>query len=459
MLFFTGNTKLDSFDKDIENNEKQHNDPESSPILYIAKYNRLLDTGQLIKHDNNMDITIDPLQSPQSKDDRPKQDTSQSNDEFVLSANQGHSKNDEIVKAVNETNSFEDLSKMLVNKSIHIFRNSGIQEGTARKRRLITVSTEWKEDRLEIRKLLEYYLMLSKSRLTALVATTSIAGYSMAPNIIFEPTTLILSTIGVALFSSSANTLNQILEIPYDSQMNRTKNRVLVKCLVTPRHAMAFAATTAVTGGLILGTFVNSTAMYLGLANLILYAGVYTPMKRITIVNTWVGSVVGALPPLIGYASATGGALDYGAAILAAILFSWQFPHFNSLSWNLRPDYSKAGYRMMSVTNPELCKRVALRHSLGTIGICSIAAPLLNVTTPTFALISLPVNGFLAYLAFKFYKKSDSGSSRNLFRYTLIHLPLLLTLLFISKKEESKKLENLNGDDITREYILKQALK
>ena len=84
------------------------------------------------------------------------------------------------------------------------------------------------------------------------------------------------------------------------------------------------------------------------------------------------------MPPLIGYASATGGTLDYGAGILAAILFAWQFPHFNSLSWNLRPDYSKAGYRMMAVTNPELCKRVALRYSVGCIGICSFAAPLLE---------------------------------------------------------------------------------
>ena len=159
--------------------------------------------------------------------------------------------------------------------------------------------------------------------------------------------------------------------------MNRTKNRVLVKCQVSPLHAMSFAICTAVTGGILLGALVNSTALYLGIANLLLYVCVYTPLKRITIANTWVGSIVGALPPLIGYASATGGTLDYGAGILAAILFSWQFPHFNSLSWNLRPDYSKAGYRMMSVTNPDLCKRVALRHSIALIAI-SIAAPLLD---------------------------------------------------------------------------------
>lgn len=184
-------------------------------------------------------------------------------------------------------------------------------------------------------------------------------------------------------------------------------------------------------------------------------------MKRITIANTWVGSIVGALPPLIGYASATGGTLDYGAAILAAILFAWQFVHFNSLSWNLRADYSRAGYRMMSVTNPDLCKRVAVRYSIACVGICSIAAPLLEVTTSAFALESLPLNVALAYLAFKFYQKADSRSSRNLFLFTLVHLPILMTLLFISKKRPCQKLENLSEDYVSnlKEEIMSRSLK
>ena len=86
----------------------------------------------------------------------------------------------------------------------------------------------------------------------------------------------------------------------------------------------------------------NGLCASLSLLNLILYTSVYTPMKRVSILNTWVGSVVGAIPPLIGWSAATG-SLEPGAFILAAILYSWQFPHFNSLSWNLRPDYSKAG--------------------------------------------------------------------------------------------------------------------
>ena len=110
----------------------------------------------------------------------------------------------------------------------------------------------------------------------------------------------------------------------------------------------------------------------IGLANLFLYTTVYTPMKRLTVYNTWVGSVVGALPPLIGWVSASGGTLDPGAFVLAGILFAWQFPHFNALSWNLRPDYSKAGYRMMSVTDPGLCRRTTLRYSVACTAILSL---------------------------------------------------------------------------------------
>ena len=141
----------------------------------------------------------------------------------------------------------------------------------------------------------------------------------------------------------------------------RTRNRVLVKGLLTPLHAMSFAGVSGATGALLLWHFVNPAASMLAVTNLILYTSIYTPMKRLSILNTWVGSVVGAIPPVIGWVSATG-TLDVGALVLGGILYTWQFPHFNSLSWNLRQDYSRAGYRMMSVTDPELCKRVALRY-------------------------------------------------------------------------------------------------
>jgi len=86
--------------------------------------------------------------------------------------------------------------------------------------------------------------------------------------------------------------------------------------------------------------------IFTGATNLLLYTSIYTPMKRLSIVNTWVGSLVGGIPPLMGWAACSG-TLDPGALVLAGILYSWQFPHFNALSWNLRPDYSRGRIKIM----------------------------------------------------------------------------------------------------------------
>ena len=201
----------------------------------------------------------------------------------------------------------------------------------------------------------------------------------------------------------------------------------------SPLHAVLFGASSGLTGTFLLYHLVNPLTAALGLANLLLYTCVYTPLKRVSIVNTWVGSVVGAIPPLMGW-SACMGTLGPGALVLSGILYAWQFAHFNALSWGLRGDYSRAGYRMMAVTEPGLCKRVALRYSVATIPICALA-PACDLTTWLFALDSLPVNLWLVYLAWRFYRDSDYRSSRRLFHYSLLHLPLLMGLVLINKKQ------------------------
>lgn len=139
----------------------------------------------------------------------------------------------------------------------------------------------------------------------------------------------------------------------------------------------------------------------------------------------------------MGWVGCTG-ELDTGAWILAGLLYAWQFPHFNALSWNLRPDYSRAGYRMMAVTDPALCRRVAFRYT-GVITALCTAAPFLDVTNEWFALESLPLNGYFMYLGYKFYQKSDSQSSRKLFRFSLIHLPIIMILFMLNKKRPVKE--------------------
>lgn len=142
---------------------------------------------------------------------------------------------------------------------------------------------------------------------------------------------------------------------------------------------------------------------------------------------------VGAIPPLMGWA-ACADSLGPGAWLMAALLYSWQFPHFNALSWNLRPDYSRAGYRMMAVTDPALCRKVALRHTVAILGY-SVLAPITETTNWWFVVGSTPLNLYFIYLAWQFYKDSSSATSRKLFRYSLLHLPLLMVMFLLSKKK------------------------
>lgn len=307
----------------------------------------------------------------------------------------------------------------------------------------------WQEIKIDWRALPGEYLKLSKIRLTSLVVMTSMAGYAMAPAP-FDLITFSLCSIGTGLLSCAANSINQYHEVPFDAQMARTRNRILVRGIITPMHALGFATVCSASGIAILHYGVNDITAMLGFSNLVLYTSIYTPLKRISILNTWVGSIVGAMPPLMGWASCTGG-LEVGAWILAGVLYAWQFPHFNALSWNLRPEYSRAGYRMMAVTNPGLCRRTALRYTVA-IGALSCAAPLLDLTNVWFALESLPLNVYFGYLAWQFYKESDSSTSRKLFRFSLIHLPVLMILMLINKKNwhivKDKENENLSKEDI-----------
>eukprot|EP00126_Sphaerothecum_destruens_P004887 Sdes_comp18433_c0_seq1m8351 len=284
-------------------------------------------------------------------------------------------------------------------------------------------------------KLLTTYSKLSKGKLSGLVVLTTMAGYAMAPAAL-DMATLLCTSLGTGLCVCSANSFNQIWEVPFDAQMSRTAGRVILNGQLSTLHALMFALTTGASGVYLLHSQVNSLVASLGAANILLYAFIYTIMKRTSIANTWVGALVGGVPPLMGWAACTG-ALEPGSFVLGFLLYAWQFPHFNALSWNLREDYTRAGYRMMAVINPALNGRVAFRYSLWMI-VCCAAAPWMDLTDPFFALDSILVNGPLAYLSWKFYRHSNSKSARRLFFASIVHLPIILSLMLLHKKRQQQ---------------------
>ena len=150
---------------------------------------------------------------------------------------------------------------------------------------------------------------------------------------------------------SGPRRLNQLLEIGRDAKMQRTCNRPLPAGAISRRHAFLFAMTATAAGLGILNELVNPLTALLGLLNVLIYVLVYTPLKSRTSMSTLVGSICGALPPVMG-CSAAAGRLSLEAALLGGILFLWQVPHALSLVWLHRADYARAGYRMLPVVDP-----------------------------------------------------------------------------------------------------------
>lgn len=307
-------------------------------------------------------------------------------------------------------------------------------------------------------------LSLSKPRLTVLVVLTAMVPYALYPVPAFlsasladapslSPLTLLFLTTGTTLCSASANALNMLYEPSTDAKMSRTRNRPLVRNLLSTRAAVLFAAGCGLVGTAALYWGVNPTVAFLGAANIALYAGVYTPMKGMHWLNTWVGALVGGIPPLMGWAAAAGesatadgtfrellfkftgdGTSSAGGWLLAALLFAWQFPHFMALSWAVRDEYKNAGLKMLCWLNPARNGRVALRYSLVFIPIC-VGLCAYGVTEWTFAATSLPVNLWLVREALKFHRfEGHKGSARGLFWASVWHLPAVMGLALLQKK-------------------------
>ena len=301
------------------------------------------------------------------------------------------------------------------------------------------------------------YMELGKPRLSVLIVLSAMSAYALAPYPASLPTLLFLST-GTYLCSAGANTFNMIAEPEFDGIMSRTRNRPLVRKALTTTQARTFGLATSITGVGILAA-INPIVVILGAGNILLYAGIYTPLKRITILNTWVGAIVGGIPPLMGWAACSpdGSLLSHpGGLLLAGLLYAWQFPHFNALAYTMRHDYARAGYKMMPVTNPDLNTRVALRYSIACIPLCwgLVACGLVD---PWYIVDSTIVNGWVCWRAYKFWKYGgEGGSARGLFFACLIQLPAVLILAMLHKdglwdwlwKEELEEENEIANNDM-----------
>lgn len=278
-----------------------------------------------------------------------------------------------------------------------------------------------------IKKKIGIYGELSKFRLSSLVVLTTGAGFLCAGAPI-EWGTMASACIGTALCAASAGTFNQIFEVDRDFNMKRTKNRPLPSGRVSRKEAITWGLSSGAVGTGLLLANTNPVVAVLGVSNIILYAGPYTFSKQKSEINTWIGSIVGAIPPIMGWAAATGGNIIAAEpATLASILFLWQFPHFFSLSWLHREDYARGNFQMVAVNDPAGTRsaNLIMEYSLylSTIPILSSAT---GLTTWMFAVEGTAVNLYLISLARKFQNEKTNANARKVFLCSLWYLPVLL---------------------------------
>ncbi len=277
--------------------------------------------------------------------------------------------------------------------------------------------------------------VLTKVRLNTFVLITTFFGFLLGSRAHgFDAWLLFHTLLGTAAAAFGSAAFNQLMEIELDSRMARTANRPLPSGRMGAIVAFFIGWVLAGFGIIHLSAKVNEPAAYLAAATVAIYVFIYTPLKRMSSVNTLVGAIPGAIPPVIGWVAA-GGALDTGAWFLFALLFVWQLPHFVAINWLCREEYEAAGYKMWS--NGDVSGR-----KTGTLAVVfSLVLAGVSILGFTSGLAAWPwvVGGVLlalvmAALAARFAKEGGRAASRRLFLFTLLYLPIALGLLAIAWK-------------------------
>ena len=285
-----------------------------------------------------------------------------------------------------------------------------------------------------MRRLISDYFELSKARLCAMVLVTTAAGYVLARPGAPLGWSLVWTLLGTALTAFGANALNQLLEKERDAKMERTRLRPLPAGRISERAALVFGLGAALTGTLILALLVGRLPAVLACATFLIYVLVYTPLKPVTSLNTIVGAITGAVPPLIGWAAATG-QLDLGAGLLGALLFVWQVPHFFALAWLYRADYARGGFCMLPVLDPagHLTFRVLLVFAFLLVPL-GLVIFLAGVAGPWFALGSLALGLWWVAFGVNLLRSGSDRDARRVFLASLIYLPAMLGLMLADSR-------------------------
>jgi protoheme IX farnesyltransferase len=273
------------------------------------------------------------------------------------------------------------------------------------------------------------FVTLTKPRLNLLALFTTLGGLYLASPAGVPPWLLVHTLIGTALVAGGAAALNQAWERDTDGLMARTRIRPVAQGRLTVHEGMWFGVALTIIGLFELAVRANAVAAGVAAVTSASYVLAYTPLKKRTSLATLVGAVPGALPPVIGWAAATGD-ITLPAIVLFGIVFFWQMPHFLAIAWMHRDDYARAGIPLLPVLEPD-GRRTGHQALLYAAALwpVSLMPALVGVADATYSVIATVLGLTFIWLSALFARERSINSARRLFLFSITYLPLLWAAL------------------------------
>jgi protoheme IX farnesyltransferase len=277
------------------------------------------------------------------------------------------------------------------------------------------------------------YVELTKPGIVRMVLITAGAGFVLAAGTAMDFLLLLHTLIGMGLVASGSCGLNQFMERDADGRMKRTASRPIPSGRVTPLAAAVFSSVLSLAGLVYLSLFVGPGTTWLTLLSLATYTLIYTPLKRVSWLATWVGAVPGALPILAGW-TAGGGSLNAAGLALFGILFMWQMPHFYALEWIYRADYARGGFKLLTLNDA-----TGSRMAVGVVGFAlalvavSVTPSLLHVTGALYLGAAVVLGALFLGLGIALALQRNDKRAMRLFLASVAYLPLLLLIMIVDR--------------------------
>ena len=274
---------------------------------------------------------------------------------------------------------------------------------------------------------------LFKMRLTFLVLLTTLVGFYIGTSGPVDYLLMLHTVLGTALVAAGASALNQFWERDLDARMRRTQDRPLPSGRMQPQSVLLIGCGCSIVGLAYLAIGVNLLTSLIGACSLLTYIFVYTPLKRVTWLNTVIGAIPGGLPPLMGWTAARG-RLDADGWALFGILALWQLPHFMAIAWMYRDEYARAGFKMLPMVDPDGHRTgsQAVSHTLALVPV-SLCPSMVNLTGHWYFFGALILGLVFLGAAVQFSRQLTLSKARQLFYVSILYLPLLLGLMVLDK--------------------------